>query len=102
MEVRPGANPRDVKLYDTDRLRNDFLIQDVFVEDAIKTVYSQIDRIIVGAATPVSKVLKLEAGDELRAKYFLERREMGIINIGGKGTVTVDGKVYEFEYKDGM
>ncbi|MBQ5734454.1 MAG: 5-dehydro-4-deoxy-D-glucuronate isomerase [Lachnospiraceae bacterium] len=102
MEVRPGANPRDVKLYDTDRLRNDFLIQDVFVEDAIKTVYSQIDRIIVGAATPVSKVLKLEAGDELRAKYFLERREMGIINIGGKGTVTVDGKAYEFEYKDGM
>lgn len=102
MEVRPGANPRDVKLYDTDRLRNDFLIQNVFVEDAIKTVYSQIDRIIVGAATPVSKVLKLEAGDELRAKYFLERREMGIINIGGKGTVTVDGKAYEFEYKDGM
>ena len=102
MVVRPGANPRDVKLYDTDRLRNDFLIQDVFVEDAIKTVYSQIDRIIVGAATPVSKVLKLEAGDELRAKYFLERREMGIINIGGKGTVTVDGKAYEFEYKDGM
>lgn len=102
MEVRPGANPRDIKLYDTDRLRNDFLIQDVFVEDAIKTVYSQIDRIIVGAATPVSKVLKLEAGDELRAKYFLERREMGIINIGGKGTVTVDGKAYEFEYKDGM
>lgn len=102
MEVRPGANPRDVKLYDTDRLRNDFLIQDVFVEDAIKTVYSQIDRIIVGAATPVSKVLKLEAGDELRAKYFLERREMGIINIGGKGTVTVDGKAYEFEYKDGI
>ena len=102
MEVRPGANPRDVKLYDTDRLRNDFLIQDVFVEDAIKTVYSQIDRIIVGAATPVSKVLKLEEGDELRAKYFLERREMGIINIGGKGTVTVDGKAYEFEYKDGM
>lgn len=102
MEVRPGANPRDVKLYDTERLRNDFLIQDVFVEDEIKTVYSQIDRIIVGAATPVSKVLKLEAGDELRAKYFLERREMGIINIGGKGTVTVDGTAYEFEYKDGM
>ena len=53
MEVRPGANPADVKNYDTDRLRHDFLIQDLFVADEIKTIYSQIDRIIVGAATPV-------------------------------------------------
>lgn len=102
MEVRPGANPQDVKTYDTARLRHDFLIEQVFVEDEIKCVYSQIDRIIVGAAVPVNKVLKLEAGDELRAKFFLERREMGIINIGGKGTVTVDGTAYNFEYKDGM
>lgn len=102
MEVRPGANPQDVKTYDTARLRHDFLIEEVFVADEIKCVYSQIDRIIVGAATPVSKTLKLEAGDELRAKYFLERREMGIINIGGRGTVTVDGTEYKFKYKDGM
>ena len=77
------ANPADVKNYDTDRLRHDFLIQNLFVADEIKTIYSQIDRIIVGAATPVNKELVLEAGAELRAKYFLERREMGIINIGG-------------------
>ena len=102
MEVRPGANPADVKNYDTDRLRHDFLVQDLFVADEIKTVYSQIDRIIVGAATPASKTLTLEAGAELRAAYFLERREMGIINIGGNGTVTVDGKDYKFKYKDGM
>ena len=102
MEVRPGANPADVKNYDTDRLRHDFLIQNLFVADEIKTIYSQIDRIIVGAATPVNKELVLEAGAELRAKYFLERREMGIINIGGNGTVTVDGKEYNFKYKDGM
>lgn len=102
MEVRPGANPVDVKTYDTDRLRHDFLIQDLFVADQIKTVYSQIDRIIVGAATPAKNTLTLEAGAELRAKYFLERREMGIINIGGSGTVTVDGKDYKFKYKDGM
>ena len=102
MEVRPGANPVDVKTYDTDRLRHDFLIQDLFVADEIKTVYSQIDRIIVGAATPAKNTLTLEAGAELRAKYFLERREMGIINIGGSGTVTVDGKDYKFKYKDGM
>ena len=102
MEVRPGANPADVKNYDTDRLRHDFLVRDLFVADEIKTVYSQIDRIIVGAATPAAKTLTLEAGAELRAAYFLERREMGIINIGGNGTVTVDGKDYKFKYKDGM
>ena len=102
MEVRPGANPADVKNYDTDRLRHDFLVQDLFVADEIKTVYSQIDRIIVGADTPAAKTLTLEAGAELRAAYFLERREMGIINIGGNGTVTVDGKDYKFKYKDGM
>ena len=102
MEVRPGANPADVKNYDTDRLRHDFLVQALFVADEIKTVYSQIDRIIVGAATPAAKTLTLEAGAELRAAYFLERREMGIINIGGNGTVTVDGKDYKFKYKDGM
>ena len=88
--------------YDTDRLRHDFLIQDLFAVDEIKTIYSQIDRIIVGAATPAKKTLVLEAGAELRAKYFLERREMGIINIGGNGTVTVDGTEYKFKYKDGM
>jgi len=102
MEIRSGANPRDVKLYDTERLRNDFLIQDTFVVDEIKTVYSQIDRIIAGTATPVSKTLLLEAGDELRAKYFLERREMGVINLGGTGTLTLDGKEYTLKYRDGI
>mgnify|MGYP003299959276 CR=1 FL=1 len=63
----------------------EFLIEKVFYEDEIKLVYSHIDRIITGSATPVNKELKLEAGSELRAKYFLERREMGVINIGGDG-----------------
>ena len=102
MEVRPGANPNDVKNYDTGRLRHDFLIQDVFVPGEIKTIYSQIDRIIVGSATPTDKALKLTAGDELRAAYFLERREMGVINIGGKGSITLDGVKYDFDYKDGI
>lgn len=102
MEVRPGANPNDVKNYDTNRLRHDFLIQDVFVPGEIKTIYSQIDRIIVGSATPTDKALKLAAGDELRAAYFLERREMGVINIGGKGSITLDGVKYDFDYKDGI
>ena len=82
MELRTAASPRDVKNYDTDRLREEFLIEKVFKEDEIYLVYSHIDRIITGSAMPVNKELKLEAGDELRAEYFLERREMGVINIG--------------------
>lgn len=102
MELRTAASPRDVKTYDTARLREEFLIQDLFKVDEIKTIYSHIDRIIVGSAVPSSKKLVLTAGEEIRADYFLQRREMGIINIGGKGTVTVDGTAYELDYKDGM
>ncbi|MCR5096507.1 MAG: 5-dehydro-4-deoxy-D-glucuronate isomerase [Erysipelotrichaceae bacterium] len=102
MELRTACSPKDAKHYDTDRLREEFLIQDLFKADKIKYVYSHIDRIITGGAKPVKKKLKIEAGDELRAKYFLERREMGIINIGGKGTVTVDGQKYVLDYKDGL
>ncbi len=102
MELRTAASPKDVKYYTTERLREEFLIQGLFVPDAIKMVYSHIDRIITGAAVPAQKALALTAGDELRADYFLQRREMGIINIGGCGTVTVDGKDYEVAPKDGM
>lgn len=102
MELRTAASPKDVKHYTTERLREEFLIQGLFVGDVIKLVYSHIDRIITGAATPVSKVLKLTAGDELRANYFLERREMGIINIGGAGIITIDGRKYGVAFKEGM
>lgn len=102
MEVRTAASPRDVKHYTTERLREEFLIQNLFVPEEIKLVYSHIDRIIAGAAVPAASPLALTAGDELRARYFLERREMGIINIGGKGSITVDGRVYVLEPKDGM
>lgn len=94
MELRTASSPRDVKTYDTARLREEFLIQDLFRPDEVKMVYSHIDRIITGAAMPVNKALTLAAGEELRAEYFLQRREMGIINIGGEGKVTVDGTVY--------
>ena len=102
MEIRTYSSPRDVKTYDTERLREEFLIEDLFKPDDIKLVYSYIDRIITGSAVPVNKELKLTAGDELRAEYFLERRELGIINIGGKGVVCVDGRNYDLDYKDGM
>ncbi|MBQ2083145.1 MAG: 5-dehydro-4-deoxy-D-glucuronate isomerase, partial [Lachnospiraceae bacterium] len=102
MELRTAASPRDVKYYDTKRLREEFLIEKVFFEDEIKLVYSHIDRIITGAAMPVTKELSLEAGAELRAEYFLQRRELGIINIGGEGIITVDGKEYKVIPRDGM
>lgn len=101
MEVRTASNPKDVKNYDTARLREEFLIDDLFKKDEIKLVYSHIDRIITGSAVPV-KPLKLEAGDELRAKYFLERREMGVINIGAPGFITIDGKKYNVGHKEAM
>lgn len=101
MELRTAASPKDVKHYTTERLREEFLIQELFVLGEIKTLYSHIDRIIVGSAVPVSP-LTLTAGDEIRAEYFLQRREMGVINIGGKGTITIDGVDYVLNYKDGM
>lgn len=101
MELRTAASPRDVKHYTTDRLREDFLVQNLFVKNEVKMVYSHIDRIIIGAAVP-TKILSLDAGSELRAEYFLQRRELGVINIGGKGTIKIDGTEYVLDYKDGM
>jgi len=102
MELRTAASPKDVKHYTTDRLREEFLIDDLFQKDVIKLVYSHIDRIITGSAVPVKETLVLTAGDELRAEYFLQRREMGVINIGGAGVITIDGKEYNVAYKEGM
>lgn len=102
MELRTAAGPRDVKAYDTARLREEFLIDGLFQPDKVAMVYSHIDRIITGGAVPATKALTLDAGDELRAEYFLQRRELGVINIGGEGTVTVDGKAYPLRYKDGL
>ena len=94
LELRTASSPLDVKNYDTERLRSEFLIDDLFQPDQVKMVYSHIDRIITGSAVPVTKALTLDAGEELRADYFLERRELGIINIGGAEVVLqeiVDG-----------
>ena len=102
MEVRTACSPQDEKHYDTKRLREEFLVEKLFFENEIKLVYSHIDRIIFGGAMPVGRALKLEAGDELRANYFLERRELGLINIGGPGVVTADGVSYEIGSRDGL
>ena len=102
MEVRDAANAKDVKYYTTDRLREEFHIANLFTKDNIRMVYSHIDRIIVIGMMPVFAELKLEAGKELAADYFLERRELGCINIGGKGIITIDGTEYEMNPRDGI
>lgn len=101
MEVRNACNPLDFKNYTTERLRADFLIQGLFVRNEVKMVYSHIDRIITGGVVPV-KPVSLVAGSELRAEYFLERREIGIINIGAEGKVIADGIEYVLGAKDGL
>ena len=102
LEVRYANHPNDSKNYDTAKLRANYLVEEVFKADDILLVYSHQDRIIAGGVMPVNKALKLETSDELRAAYFLERRELGIINIGGNGVVTLDGKKYEVKSKDGL
>lgn len=101
MEIRTAASPKDFKHYTTERLREEFLVQGLFVPGKTKLVYSHIDRIITGGVMPVTPIL-LTAGEELRAEYFCDRRELGVINIGGNGLITVDGKDYTLETKDGM
>lgn len=102
MEIRNASNPKDVKHYTTDRLREEFHISKLFTKDNIRMVYSHIDRIITAGLMPVFQELKLEGGKELASDYFLERREMGCINIGGKGIIVVDGTEYEMNPRDGI
>jgi 4-deoxy-L-threo-5-hexosulose-uronate ketol-isomerase len=102
LELRYAAHPLDVKNYDTDKLRRDFLIETIFFADEISLVYSMYDRYIVGGVMPVKKSLKLETTDELKASYFLERREMGIINVGGDAIIEADGTVYKLSYKEAL
>ncbi len=102
MEVRQPANAKDVKHYTTERLREEFHIKNLFTKDNIRMVYSHFDRIITAGLMPVKQVLRLEGGKELASEYFLERREMGCINVGGKGVITIDGVEYEMNPRDGI
>lgn len=100
METRYTTNPADFKSYDGEKIRNDFLIEDLFVQGEIKFVYSHYDRLIMGGAVPTTELLKLDE-QELRTEYFLERREVGIINISENvGKITVDGETYELNKRD--
>ena len=101
-EIRYAAHPEDARHYDTARLRRDFLIERLFVEDEVNMVYSMYDRMVVGGAMPVSEALPLEAIDPLKAPFFTTRREVGIYNIGGTGVVTVGDESFELGYKEAL
>jgi 4-deoxy-L-threo-5-hexosulose-uronate ketol-isomerase len=101
MDIRYAATPADSKGYDTERLRREYLIDNLFVPGAINMTYSHVDRMITGGAIPTKEPIKLEGKrKDIGADYFLERREIGIINVGPKGSVTVDGKEYPMDSKD--
>lgn len=99
---RYASSPEAVKKYDTQQLREEFLIDDLMQEDEVVLVYSHYDRYIAGSAVPVKEDLVLETIDPLKAPYFLERRELGIINVGGSGSVVVEGTTYELGFKDAL
>ncbi len=102
MEIRFQSSPSEVKGMNTQQLRENFLVQKLMQANQIQLVYSHFDRVIVGGAMPVSNPVLLPNEAELRADYFLERRELGIINVGGAGSVEADGVVYELSKLDAL
>lgn len=100
--IYQAISPSESKFFDTTQLRDQFLVETLFVKDKVSAYYTTYDRFVVGAATPDSTSLKLEALDQMRADYFLERREIGIINVGDHGVVTVDGVAFELENEEAL
>jgi 4-deoxy-L-threo-5-hexosulose-uronate ketol-isomerase len=97
MEVRFENSKKEVSRMTTDELRESFLVEQLMQADKITLVYSHYDRVIVGGVKPVNKAVTLETNEELKAEYFLERRELGIINVGGSGVVVADGVTYDVD-----
>ncbi|MBK8882416.1 MAG: 5-dehydro-4-deoxy-D-glucuronate isomerase [Bacteroidales bacterium] len=101
-ELRYASHPDDVKSYDTGKLRDQFLIENVFIPDDISLVYSLYDRYMVGGAMPVTRELALETSELLKSEQFLDRREMGIINIGGDAEVKAGDLLYKIGFKEAL
>jgi len=102
IETRHAQSPAETARMDTEQLRKNFLIENVFEEDVIHLTLSFYDRYISGGAMPANKAIELPNPGNLKAQYFLERREMGIINVGGKGTVEADDEKYELDFKEAL
>lgn len=106
MDIRYSTGKKPFKKMDTEELREEFLIQDIFIENDVTSVYSHVDRIVTLGAYPTTEEIRLDKNIDAMANfgvnYFLERRELGIINIGGKGFVKVDGKSYTLNHYDAL
>ncbi|MEI8095494.1 MAG: 5-dehydro-4-deoxy-D-glucuronate isomerase [Spirochaetales bacterium] len=102
LDIRYAHHPDDVKGYDTTKLREHFLVEQLFVPGEIALTYTHVDRVVFGGATPTDKPLALLGGKDFGTDVFLERRELGIINIGGEGSVTLDGVVHPMIKGDGF
>jgi 4-deoxy-L-threo-5-hexosulose-uronate ketol-isomerase len=101
-ESRFAVSPKEAKQMNTEELRENFLIDNIFSADEVKLVLSHFDRFITAGAMPITKKIALANPENLKAAYFLERREIGIINVGGKGIVTADGVAFELDYKEAL
>jgi 4-deoxy-L-threo-5-hexosulose-uronate ketol-isomerase len=102
MEIRHAVHPEQAKHFTTDELREHFLVQDVFRPNAVKLVYSYYDRLIVGGVCPTGPLTLAVDEKVIGSAFLLERREMGVINIGGRGTASIDGKSYELDTRDSL
>ncbi|AQT69994.1 4-deoxy-L-threo-5-hexosulose-uronate ketol-isomerase [Anaerohalosphaera lusitana] len=102
MQVRYSADPVRFQRMTTEEIRSEFLIESLFESDKIDFVYSDIDRAVIGSAVPVEKSLTLASADELRAQYFCQRRELGILNVGSAGKITVDGQAFDMANRDAL
>lgn len=102
LDIRYANHPGDAKYYTTEENREHYLIDQVFKADEIMFTYSHVDRIIAGGIMPVTDKVAIGTTKELGVDYFLERREMGVINVGGRGSITLDGIKYDLNNKDGL
>ncbi len=102
MQIRFAHSPEEVKHFTTEELRDHFLIRQLIRADQVELVYSHYDRMIIGGVHPVRQSIALPNHPELRAEYFLERRELGIINVGGTGTVMADGELFSLDKLDAL
>ena len=102
IDFRYSSHHKDFKLYDTERIRTEFAIEQVMSQDKINLVYSLAERFVAGGIMPVTKPLKLETFDALKSEYFLERRELGIINIGHDGIISVDKNEISIAHREAL
>lgn len=104
MDIRYSVNQRDFKRYTTEEVRGEFLIENLYKKDEVVAVYSHVDRMVTLGCMPVNETVSISKGIDVWANfgtdYFLERREIGIFNIGGAGKIKADGEVFEMGYKD--